>query len=153
MKKNNIWQNIDFKKLNYFNIIKGWFKKLIVDKLSLIPYHEKQQQIIRYSHCQNCPLNTNGWCDTSKEELDIYGNLVKGCGCELIAKTLSPNEHCPRSLWLEMLNQEEWNNYIIKVNEYYITNNKPEVYQPTEQDFQIINALLYGTPTPKDSKS
>ena len=146
-KINPAWKNIDFKNLNYISIVKGWYYKLIAKKLNLIPYDQLQQSIIRKSHCQGCPLNNNNWCDSSREALDINGKLVNGCGCELDAKTLTSNQECPRLLWTEMLNQKDWNDYIIKINSYYVDNNKPEIYEPTAEDYQIINSLLYGTAT------
>lgn len=138
-----IWQNLKWSKLNIKAIIKGWYTKLIKKRLNSIPYYIVQQSVIRKSHCDNCPLNTKGWCDTSKEEKDINGILVNGCGCELEAKQLTEDQECPRLLWKVMLNENDWNNYIIKINEYYIDNNKEELI-PNENDLIIINALLNG---------
>lgn len=139
-----IWKNISFLKLNYLTIIKGWYYKLIKKKLNAISYDILQQSYVRKSYCDNCPLNTNGWCDTSKEELDINGEIVKGCGCELEAKQLSPTEHCPRLLWVEMLKEEDWNNYIIEMNNFYNTNHKLDSIT-NEEDINLINLILNGT--------
>ena len=139
-----IWKNINFLKLNYLTIIKGWYYKLVKKNLNIISYDVLQQAIVRKSFCDNCPLNTNGWCDSSKEAEDIHGEIVVGCGCELEAKQLTPESFCPRLLWTEMLSEQDWNNYIIKVNNYYITNYK-ENYVTNEEDINLINILLNGT--------
>lgn len=137
-----IWQNLNIKKLNLLSIAKGWYLKLIGKRLNQIPYHELQQAQVRKSFCNNCPLNTNGWCDTSKEAEDINGNIVNGCGCELEAKTLLKDQSCPRLFWLEMMDKEDWQEYIIKINKYYIENFKE---QTSNTDYSIINSILNGT--------
>lgn len=143
-----IWKNLDVSKLNYGNIAKGWYKKLILNPFNLLPQHEVLQSKIRKSFCDNCPLNSNGWCDTSKEELDINGEMVKGCGCELEAKQLSPTEHCPRLLWVEMLNKQDFEDYIITINQFYLDNNKSEEYITNDEDINLINKILEdGTTT------
>ena len=137
-----IWQNLNLKKLNLLSIAKGWYLKLIGKQLNQIPYYELQQANIRKSYCDNCPLNTKGWCDTSKEAEDINGEIVNGCGCELEAKRLLKDQSCPRLLWLEMKSENEWNDYIIKINKYYTENFKE---QTQETDYSIINSLLNGS--------
>lgn len=139
----SVWKNLNFKTLDFKSIVKGWYNKLIAKRFNTIPYYEIQQSVIRKSYCNNCPLNTNGWCDTSKEAEDINGIIVNGCGCELEAKQLTNNQECPRLLWLQMLNENDWNEYIIKINKYYIDNNKTETVV-NENDYNIINALLNG---------
>lgn len=138
-----IWQNIKWSELDFKAIAKGWWNKIIGKMFNTIPYYVRQQEVIRKSYCDNCPLNTNGWCDTSKEAEDINGNIVNGCGCQLEAKRLTPDQECPRLLWLEMLTENDWNEYIIKVNKYYIENNKQETII-NENDYTIINNLLNG---------
>lgn len=143
-----IWKNIDIRKLNYSGIIKGWFRKLILKPFNILPQHEILQSKIRKSFCDNCPLNTNGWCDSSKEAEDINGEIVKGCGCELEAKQLSPKEHCPRLLWIEMLAKQDFEEYIININKFYIENNKKEEYITNDEDINLINLILNnGTTT------
>ncbi len=138
-----IWKNINFLKLDYISIIKGWYYKLVKKKLNIIPYDVLQQASVRKSFCDECPLNTNGWCDSSKEAEDINGTIVNGCGCELEAKQLSPSSFCPRLFWMEMLSEEYWNDYIIKINNYYLTNFKEDL--TNEEDINLINILLNGT--------
>lgn len=142
----NIWKNIKWSELNYGTIVKGWYYKLIKKRLKRIPLDQLQQSAVRKSFCNDCPLNTNGWCDSSKEAEDINGNIVNGCGCELEAKQLSPDAFCPRSLWKEMLDTQNWEQYIIKINEFYINNNKSETPETVinEEDLNIINNLLNG---------
>ena len=143
-----IWKNLDVKNLKPINIIKGWYRKLVLKPFNLLPQHEVLQSKIRKSFCDNCPLNSNGWCDTSKEELDINGEMVKGCGCELEAKQLSPTEHCPRLLWVEMLNKQDFEDYIITINQFYLDNNKSEEYITNDEDINLINKILEdGTAT------
>lgn len=136
-----IWKNINIWKLNYKSILKGWYYKLIKKNINTIPYYELQQANVRKSFCDGCPLNTNGWCDSSKEAEDINGNIVNGCGCELEAKRLIADQVCPRLMWNEMLSENDWNNYIITINKYYTENFKE---QTKDIDYSIINTLLNG---------
>lgn len=137
-----IWQNLNIRNLNIKSILKGWYLKLIGKHLNQIPYHELQQASIRKSFCDNCPLNTNGWCDTSKEAKDINGNIVNGCGCELEAKRLLKDQECPRLFWTEMKDEKEWLDYVIKINKYYLENFKEQI---NDNDYNIINSLLNGS--------
>ena len=72
--------------------------------------------------CSQCPFNKEGWCDPKTSGLDIHGDEVFGCGCKLEAKREEEGEECPRGLWVNWKNKEDWNKYIEDINNYYITN-------------------------------
>ena len=44
-----IWKNLDVKNLKPINIIKGWYRKLVLKPFNLLPQHEVLQSKIRKS--------------------------------------------------------------------------------------------------------
>jgi len=50
--------------------------------------------------CDDCTLRIGGTCSPKKTGKHVEtGEITKGCGCGLAAKTLSPTSHCPLAKW------------------------------------------------------
>jgi len=80
-------------------ILEGW-GNLIKDSLNILHPPIKAVAEIRLKHCDKCPIRKNNICDPNKTiENVITKKLVKGCGCNIAAKTLSMKAQCPASKW------------------------------------------------------
>lgn len=123
---------IDWKNKSFISIFRGWYK-LILSTYIYYPlksylkdtdedWHIQQQKVLAKSMCSVCPFNKDGWCDPETSGLDVNGDEVWGCGCKLVAKQEEEGEECPRGLWVNWKNREEWEEYINTINTYYITN-------------------------------
>ena len=54
----------------------------------------------RLKLCNVCEMRNGGSCSTSKEGIHVVtGQKVRGCGCRLAAKALSPGSVCPLGKW------------------------------------------------------
>jgi len=54
----------------------------------------------RLSICDSCEMRLGAICDPSKVAPHaITGNLTRGCGCSLAAKTLVTKAKCPLGKW------------------------------------------------------
>jgi hypothetical protein len=81
------------------NILEGW-GRLVADKFDRLDEETKQVASKRMSICDSCELRLGSICNPSKvAPHTVTGNLVKGCGCNLPAKTLATKTVCPRGLW------------------------------------------------------
>jgi len=84
-------------KLN--EILDGW-GNLIKSNFGLLGEEYQIMAEQRLVLCNSCPIRTNNTCDPSKEIRNIKTNqIVKGCGCNISAKTLSPQSECPAGKW------------------------------------------------------
>ena len=80
-------------------IIDGW-ANLVKDKLNLLHPPIKAVAELRLRHCNTCPIRKNNICDpNSTITHTITKKLVKGCGCNIAAKTLAMAAKCPAGKW------------------------------------------------------
>jgi len=80
-------------------ILEGW-GNLIKDKLNSLDPTIKAVATIRLSHCDKCPIRKNNVCDpNSIIKHVVTGNDVRGCGCNIAAKTLAMQAKCPAGKW------------------------------------------------------
>lgn len=84
-------------KLN--EILLGW-ANLVKDKFSTLNEETKIMAQIRLEQCNKCHMRTGNICSPSKQIKHIVTEQqVKGCGCVIPAKVLSPNSECPAGKW------------------------------------------------------
>lgn len=94
------------------NILEGWGNS-IKDKFGLLNNPElKLKSEKRLLICDKCSLRDNNTCSRKREGIVVVdffynvlekprkiGQVVKGCGCSLSAKSLCNTCQCPRGLW------------------------------------------------------
>jgi len=84
-------------KLN--EILDGW-GNLIKSNFGLLDEKYRLMAEKRLILCNSCPIRTNNTCDPNKMILNKKNNqMVSGCGCNISAKTLSPQSQCPAGKW------------------------------------------------------
>ena len=80
-------------------ILEGW-GNVVKDEFNILDPKIKQLASTRMLICDNCDIREENTCST-----EIYGIhtktgiLANGCGCNIAAKTLSPNSECPLGYW------------------------------------------------------
>ena len=80
-------------------IIEGW-GNLVKDKLNLLHPPIKAVAESRLKICDACSIRKNNICDTNQTITNIQTKkLVKGCGCNIAAKTLAMAAQCPAGKW------------------------------------------------------
>lgn len=80
-------------------ILTGW-AHLIKDKFNTLDPQLKALSEKRLNQCNECGLRSGSVCDPTKvAPHTVTGNLTRGCGCNLSAKTLSPRSKCPLGKW------------------------------------------------------
>lgn len=80
-------------------IVEGW-ANLVKDSFNLLDEETKSLARVRMLKCDVCPLRIHNTCSTSREGVNIKtGEKVSGCGCQLSAKTMSPQSKCPLGKW------------------------------------------------------
>lgn len=86
-------------KLNVEHIITGW-ANVVKDKFNVLDPATKNMAAERMQLCNMCYLRTGNTCDPSKGGMNLKtGKIEKGCGCNIAAKTLSPQSKCPLAKW------------------------------------------------------
>jgi len=86
-------------KLNVEHIITGW-ANVVKDKFNILDPATKDMAAERMQLCNMCYLRTGNTCDPSKGGMNLKtGKIEKGCGCNIAAKTLSPQSKCPLAKW------------------------------------------------------
>lgn len=86
-------------KLNIEHIITGW-ANVVKDKFNVLDPATKNMAADRMQLCNMCYLRTGNTCDPSKGGMNLKtGKIEKGCGCNIAAKTLSPQSKCPLAKW------------------------------------------------------
>lgn len=86
-------------KLNVEHIITGW-ANVVKDKFNILDPATKNMAAERMQLCNMCYLRTGNTCDPSKGGMNLKtGKIEKGCGCNIAAKTLSPQSKCPLAKW------------------------------------------------------
>ena len=80
-------------------ILEGW-GNLVKDKLNLLHPPIKAVAEMRLQHCDKCPIRKNNICDPNSTITHIITKKpVKGCGCNIAAKTLATQAQCPAGKW------------------------------------------------------
>ena len=80
-------------------ILTGWGNYIKSHFTSLEPELQMQGEW-RLSICHKCDMRNGGTCSTQKEGQHVVtGEMVRGCGCRLAAKALSPSSRCPLGKW------------------------------------------------------
>lgn len=80
-------------------IIDG-FTNLFKNQFDLLSPELKELSSKRYHHCYSCTLRDNNTCDKQKSGKNVLtGEIKNGCGCNLAAKTKSPDSRCPLDKW------------------------------------------------------
>ncbi len=84
-------------KLN--EIINGW-ANVVKDKIGTLDPKLKVIAENRLLLCNVCDMRVNNTCSTKKVGINIITKKeTRGCGCNISAKTLSPESKCPLSKW------------------------------------------------------
>ena len=90
-------------------IITGW-ANLGLDYFNLLKPELKQVAERRLMVCNTCPMRSGNTCSKKtsmaavktfiyKGEERIKGQSYSGCGCNLSAKTIDPEQICPIGKW------------------------------------------------------
>lgn len=80
-------------------IIEGW-GNLVKDQFNVLHPDIKELAAKRLEFCDTCEIRKGNTCDPTKKIKDVAtGEIVKGCGCNIAAKTLSLSSRCPASKW------------------------------------------------------
>lgn len=86
-------------KLNINHIITGW-ANVVKDKFNVLDPETKDLAAKRMLMCDLCYLREANKCSPNKKGMNLRtGEIVKGCGCNIAAKTLSPSSKCPLEKW------------------------------------------------------
>ena len=84
-------------KLN--EIINGW-ANVVKDRIGTLDPKLKLMAENRLILCNSCDMRVNNTCSTKKVGINIITKKeTNGCGCNISAKTLSPQSKCPLSKW------------------------------------------------------
>jgi len=80
-------------------ILTGWGNLVKSHFVELAP-ELKAQSTNRLLICNSCDMRNGGTCNPSKTGIHVKtGQEVRGCGCRLAAKALSPGSVCPLGKW------------------------------------------------------
>ena len=80
-------------------ILTGWGNLVKSHFVELAP-ELKAQSSNRLLICNSCDMRNGGTCNPSKTGKHVVtGQEVRGCGCRLAAKALSPGSVCPLGKW------------------------------------------------------
>lgn len=80
-------------------ILTGW-GNTVRDRLGFLDEPTRLEGIRRLEICNKCSMRNGNRCDTNKVGYHVKtGQEMRGCGCNLSAKTLSPESHCPLGKW------------------------------------------------------
>jgi hypothetical protein len=80
-------------------ILDGW-GNLIKSNFGLLDEETRTLAESRLIHCNVCSIRSANTCDTNQTLLNVKTNkVVKGCGCNIAAKTLSRASKCPADKW------------------------------------------------------
>ena len=84
-------------KLN--EILDGW-GNLIKSNFGLLGEEYQVMAEKRLLICNPCPIRTANTCDPNKMIMHEHTQeIVRGCGCNIAAKTLSQKTSCPAGKW------------------------------------------------------
>ena len=80
-------------------ILEGW-GNLIKDKIGTLHPPIKAVAEQRLKHCDRCSIRKGNVCDPNQTITSVITNKpVKGCGCNIAAKTLAMSASCPAGKW------------------------------------------------------
>lgn len=80
-------------------ILDGWGNR-IKDSFGILDEEIKTMAEIRLEQCHSCSMRSGNMCDPTKQIKHIVTEqMVRGCGCNISAKTLSPDSECPAGKW------------------------------------------------------
>ena len=84
-------------KLN--EILDGW-GNVIKSNFGILDEQTRELSERRLLHCNVCSIRSGNTCDPNKMILHEHTmQIVRGCGCNIAAKTLSRKSHCPAGKW------------------------------------------------------
>ncbi len=77
----------------------GW-ANLIRDRFNQLDQDTKRISEQRLVLCNLCDIRLNATCDPKKVAPHVItGELKRGCGCNIAAKTMAKNAKCPLGKW------------------------------------------------------
>ena len=80
-------------------ILTGWGNYIKSHFVALAPDLKAEGQR-RLEICNQCAMRDGGTCSTARQARHLEtGEMVRGCGCRLAAKALSPSSVCPIGKW------------------------------------------------------
>ena len=80
-------------------ILTGW-ANVAKDKLGVLDTATRLEGIQRMMICDDCEMRDGNRCDPNRWGYHVKTKQpVRGCGCQLAAKTLSPESSCPLGKW------------------------------------------------------
>lgn len=80
-------------------ILDGW-GNLIKNSFGILDEQTKELSAQRLLLCNMCKIRTGNTCDPNKVIAHIKtGDMIRGCGCNIAAKTLSRKSQCPAGKW------------------------------------------------------
>ena len=80
-------------------ILTGW-ANTVRDRFNRLHPEVKEISERRLNICNECDMRNGSICDPMRVSQDVKtGALKRGCGCNLLAKTMSPKSQCPLSKW------------------------------------------------------
>ena len=80
-------------------ILSGWGNR-IKDVFGVLDEETKELSRKRLLYCDSCLMRSGNTCDPRiSMRNDVTGEEVRGCGCNISAKSMSPHSSCPLSKW------------------------------------------------------
>jgi hypothetical protein len=80
-------------------ILDGW-GNLLKSNFGLLGEEYRLMAEERLLHCNSCSIRVANTCDPNQTIRNVKTNqMVKGCGCNIAAKTLSRQSKCPAGKW------------------------------------------------------
>lgn len=80
-------------------ILSGWGNR-IKDAFGVLDEETKEMSKKRMLICNTCYMRTGNTCDPRKSmKNNITGEIARGCGCNISAKSMSPASKCPLDRW------------------------------------------------------
>jgi len=80
-------------------ILTGW-ANTVKDRFNMLQPEVKEISEKRLNICNECSMRNGSICDTRRVAPNVKtGAITRGCGCNLLAKTMSPSSECPLSKW------------------------------------------------------
>ena len=80
-------------------ILVGW-ANTVKNRFNALHPEIKSISEARLNICNECEMRQGSICNPRKVAPNVKtGALTRGCGCNLLAKTMSPGSQCPLSKW------------------------------------------------------
>lgn len=88
-------------------ILVGWGNR-IKDVFGALDAETKEMSRLRLLECNGCFMRTGNTCDPRKQAKNsVTGETVRGCGCNISAKSMSPDSLCPLGRWQKLNKNNE----------------------------------------------